>query len=288
MHAIIQKGAGQNCEKQGKNSEIIVKTGRAMTQKKRYKNPPIVERIVGVYYKLTVEEFEKKIPSWIEKIKSDYPIPENLAEWTIDIEQKNGVPFVKNLTPKARLIRLFWKKHPQNLHVLGMRLRPDRLVFHLRKENGNPHDFDELMPEMRKWLPLWAEHFGIPNIQSTMVEYYNQLNGLNTPTLVKEGGVLIEDSLTIFGKMPGEYVSVGDPYMCNVRLFMNTELTRFCDLKIFGDRATGTVHVNLIVQTTKEMSFADAISSINDEHDIILEKFDCVFTEKAKHSFGLI
>jgi hypothetical protein len=114
----------------------------------RYKSPPVVERIVGVYHRIPQEEFEKRLPSWIERINQEYPIPGHIAEWFIDIEQRNGVPWLKSLVPRANIVHLFWKKHPRNAHVMGMRIRPDRLVFHLCREGENPHSFEELLPEM--------------------------------------------------------------------------------------------------------------------------------------------
>lgn len=138
-----------------------------MPDKIRYKKPPIVERIIGVYHKIPQEEFERRLPSWATMIHPEYSVPVNQAEWQLEIEDKDGVPWVKSLTPKAKIIYLFWKKHHDNLQIRGMRLRPDRLVFHLNRENENPHDFDELYPEMQKWLPKWVEHFEVPRIEMT-------------------------------------------------------------------------------------------------------------------------
>jgi hypothetical protein len=259
-----------------------------MPEKKRYKNPPIIERVICFYCKISPEDFEKRLPSWVEKIHGDYPVQQNMAEWTIDIEQKGGVPFVKNLMPKARLIRLFWKKHHSNLHVTGMRLRPDRLVFHLCRENENPHDFDELTPEMEKWLPLWAEHFGVTEIENTSVEYYNMLNGNITPHLTQEGSVVIGEAVTVFGNMPGKYVAITDPYDCKVRLIIDPAESFYFDLRIRGEPQSGAVRVDFIVRTkTQKVSLAEAIKHIYTGHDILLEKFDCLFTTKAKSSFDL-
>jgi len=54
-----------------------------MPDKIRYKKPPIVERVIGASPKISQDEFEKRLPSWIEKIRHDYPVPENLAEWML-------------------------------------------------------------------------------------------------------------------------------------------------------------------------------------------------------------
>lgn len=258
----------------------------------QYKNPPIVERIIGVYHQIPPEEFEKRMPSWVEKIRKDFPIAENLAEWNIDIEQKNGVPFVKNLVPKARIIRLFWRSHKEHLHVLGMRLRPDRLVFHLQREKNNPHAFNEILPEMEKWLPLWAEHFGINDIDGVMAEYYNVLDGNITPQFVDPDSksLKIGEVLTVFGKIPGKFESMTAPYDCKVRMVINSTKPTYLDFRVRGDDYShGAVRVDFVASTfpkEKKLSFAESIDELNLAHDVIIEQFSCVFTENAKKSFN--
>jgi len=171
-----------------------------MPEKIRYKNPPIVERIIGVYHQIPQDEFEKRLPSWVDKIRSHFPMQEGISEWMINIQEKNGVPIVSSLVPKASIIHLYWQKHPKNLRIHGMRLRPDRLVFHLKREEKNAHDFDELMPHMERWLPLWAEHFGINEIEGTTVEYVNILDGNITPQFADQNGVRVGEALNVFAK----------------------------------------------------------------------------------------
>jgi hypothetical protein len=134
---------------------------------------------------------------------------------------------------------------------------------------------------------LWMEHFGIPEIRGTNVEYYNLLSGIITPQLVKEGGVLISDALTVFGRIPGKHIGITDPYDCNVRLVVDSEKTIYFDLRVTGDK-NGSVHVDFIVRNQKTLSLADSIKSVYIGHDLILEQFDCIFTESAKESFRLI
>jgi len=262
-----------------------------MSEKLRYKNPPIVERTVGVYHQMPQDHFEAKLPSWLEKIRSDYPVSEPLAEWIIEIESKGGVPFVKSLTPKARIIQLFWQRHPKGRHVRGMRLRPDRLVFHLCREEEDPHDFDELLPEMERWLPRWAEHFGLPDIGGITLEYVNQLNAEVTPQFVDpKGSLRIGEALTIFGKFPGPAKGITSPYDCKARLVIDETRPTFFDVRVRVDDAVPNgVRVDFVVRTFpvgNRLTFADAIAELRSGHDIMLEQFACFFTEQAKLSFN--
>ena len=108
-----------------------------MNGKKTYKNPPIVERVIGVYTDIKPELFEAKMPEWERRIHDDYPVARPISEWSINIKEIQGVPMVETASPKVEIIPLFWKRHPKGRTVHGMRLRPSRLVFHLCREDGN-------------------------------------------------------------------------------------------------------------------------------------------------------
>ncbi len=257
----------------------------------QYKNPPIIERTIGVYHKIPPQEFERRLPSWIEKTNAEFPVPGHLAEWLIDIEERNGVPLIKSLVPKARIIHLFWRKHSDRRHVHGMRLRPDRLVFHLFREEGNPHRFEELFLEMQRWLPLWADHFGVAQLDGVSVEYVNVLDGNITPQFFdSNGGLRIAEALTIFSNFPSPCRKFTAPLDSRVRLVVDEQKPVYFDVRIRGDdRSTNAVRIDFVVRifpTTKRLTCSEALEELKVGHRIMLEQFACFFTEKAKISFN--
>jgi hypothetical protein len=261
-----------------------------METKIRYKKPPILERIIGVYRPISQEVFDQKLPGWVEQIKDFYPRAEPIAEWEIEIENKNGIPLVKNLAPKAKIIHLFWKNHSAGLKVLGMRVRPDRLVFHLRRENENPHDFDELYPEMERWIQPWATHFGIESLTGITVEYVNRINGNITPQLMQaDGSIHLGGALNIFAQIPGDYEGLTRPYECNVRLVIDQKIPCFFDVKIAGEDGESASMKIAFAATTidnaRSIAFSKALEEIKFGHELMLRQFDCFFTDTAKLSF---
>ena len=257
-----------------------------MSEKFPYKNPPIVERIIGAYHSISQDDFEKQLPSWVEKIRHDFPVEQHIAEWKIDIEDKNGVPFVKSLEPKARIIHLYWQKNKNNRRVIGMRIRPDRLVFHLCREENDPHEFAELFPYMEQWLPRWAEHFGFTEVNGITVEYYNVLDGNITPQFASQDGVRVGEALTVFSNFPGEHQGITNPYDCKIRLVIDKEKPSLFDLRVRADdRSAAAVRVDFEVITFKKLSFSQALAEIALGHEVILKQFACFFTEQAKSSF---
>lgn len=262
-----------------------------MVENIQYKKPPIVERILAVYHQIPQEEFEKRLPSWTEKIAATYPVPGHLSEWMIDIEDRDGVPFVKSLVPKARIIHLFWKRHPKNQHVFGMRLRPDRLVFHLLREADDPHKFEELLPEMQEWLPRWAQHFGVERVEGVTVEYVNVLDGNITPQFLDQAGDLkIGEALTLFEHFPGKYEGFSAPIDSRIRLVIDHRKPIYFDVRVRGDeRSRNAIRVDFnarIFPKAGPMALNQAIEELTLGHQVMLEQFACFFTKGAKASFA--
>jgi hypothetical protein len=230
------------------------------------------------------------MPEWAAKIRGQYPIAKPISEWTLNIKEVNGVPMLQNVMPKAEIIQIFWKLHPKKQPVQGMRLRPSRLVFHLCREDDNLHDFAEVFAEMERWIGRWMEHFEVASLIGVTAEYFNRLNAAITPQfMVPDGRLMLADALTIFANIPGKYPTITQPYDCKVRLIVDAKQPCFFDLRVRGeneDRAG--VRVDMAVDTRgrdRVISAKDGLAEIGAAHDVILEQFDCLFTEKAKESF---
>lgn len=263
-----------------------------MSGKKMYKKPPIVERIIGVYTSINIkpEVFEAKMPEWTAKIQDHYPIAKPIAEWSLNIKEINGVPMLQDVMPKAEIIQMFWKLHPNKLQVHGMRLRPDRLVFHLCWEDGIAHDFEEVYGEMETWIGKWMEHFEVASLKGVTAEYLNRLNAKITPQfMLPDGRLKLSDAFVIFANIPGKYQTITQPYDCRIRLMVDEKRPCHFDLRVRGeDEAHVGVKVDMTVNSTgrdKAISAKDGLAEIRLAHDVILEQFDCFFTNQAKESF---
>lgn len=262
-----------------------------MSGKKTYQKPPIVERVVGVYTDIKPEVFEAKMPTWATKIIDHYPIKRPIAEWSLNIKDVDGVPTLQDAMPKAEIIQVFWQRHPHGTHVKGMRLRPSRLVFHLVRDGDEVHDFEELYLEMETWIGRWMEHFEVTSLRGTTTEYFNRLNPKITPQfMLPDGRLQVADAFLPFANIPGKYQTITHPYDCRIRLVVDEHRPCNFDLRV---RADESVHVGVridLATTTigreKKISEKDALAEIRLGHDVVLEQFDCFFTEKAKQSFS--
>jgi hypothetical protein len=263
-----------------------------MSGKTTYKKPPIIERVIGVYadIKIQPEVFEAKMPEWIAKIQDHYPISKPIAEWTLNIKEVKGVPMLQGVMPKAEIIQMFWKLHRNKQQVHGMRLRPDRLVFHVCREGDIIHDFDEIYVEMERWIGKWMEHFEVKALKGVTAEYFNRLNGAITPQFIlPDGGIKIAEALVMFANIPGKYTTVTPPYDNKIRLIVDAKRPCCFDLRVMADdEVRSSLKIDFIVSTCgqeKAISAKDALDEIQIAHDVILEQFDCFFTKQAKESF---
>lgn len=262
-----------------------------MSNRKTYQNPPITERIIGVYTQIKQEVFEAKMPAWAKKIESAYPLSRPISEWTIKIKEVKGLPVLQNVEPQAEIIHLFWKPHPKKLLIHGMRVRPDRLVFHLEREPGKIHDFDELYKEMESWIDKWMEHFEVTSLRGVTLEYANRLNASVTPQFVlPDGQIKLSEVFVLFADVPGRYKTLTKPYDCKVRLVVDSKQPLYFDIRVRAeDDARDGVAVQFVVNTiglNKEISAKESLAEIQQGHEVMQEQFDCFFTEKAKESFG--
>jgi len=261
-----------------------------MNGKKTYKKPPIVERVICVHADIKPELFEAKVPEWAIRIRDTFPISRPISEWSLNIKEMNGVPVIENGMPKAEIIQLFWKRPPKGEPFCGMRLRPSRLGFHLLREGTDAHDFEEIYREMETWIDRWMDHFEVKSIKGITAEYFNQLNATITPQfMLPDGRLLLSKAFKLFADIPGKYQGITPPYNNRIRLIVDEARPCYFDLRV---RSENTVHasvrIDFMVTTldrNKALSAKEALAELHLGHDVLLEQFDCFFSEEAKNSF---
>jgi hypothetical protein len=164
-------------------------------------------------------------------------------------------------------------------------------VFHLCREEDDIHDFDEVYAEMETWIEKWMEHFEVKDLKGITTEYFNRLNAKISPQFVlPDGRLKISDAFRVFSNIPGKYVGITQPYDCRMRLIVDEKMPCHFDLRVRAeDEARVGVKIDFMTSTfqqhNKAISAKEALGEIQFAHGIILEQFDCFFTEIAKESF---
>jgi len=242
---------------------------------------------------MSPELFEEKVAGWTEKLLKDYPIKASFPEWEITIEEKTDsrIPVVTSVSPRMRLVHRHWKGNHQGRKIFGYDVRPDRLVFRVTHEEGVLHDFSEIQAEMTRWGPLWMDHFNIPHLDGTTVEYVNEISQIRTPQFVTSDKTVLEltKALKIFSAVTGKHIRMCPPLDCHLSLMYNEQVPRTCGIRIFAvPQKSLKIQVQLNIGTklpNKKLTLKQALDEIGDSHTVAIEQFQNLFTAEALASF---
>jgi hypothetical protein len=87
-----------------------------------YKNPPIVERVVSFAGDVSPEAFYGKFDTWKNQVEESFPEYDPLQEWSINVQEKDGVPLFENAEPVVHITHRFWRRNQQKQRLCSMRL----------------------------------------------------------------------------------------------------------------------------------------------------------------------
>jgi len=177
---------------------------------------------------------------------------------------------------------------------MSMRVRPERLTINLHPEKGDPHHFDELYASLMKWLPQWSSHFGATEFTVVQLDYINLIAVETTPQFVdsKTGAVRIGDVLEVFSRVPGQSEGLIPPYDCDIGILIDKTRPAVLRMHVHGIEFRpllgGGVRVDFQAASDRRqhpLTATEVGTETKFLHDVVIEKFDAVFTAKAKASF---
>jgi hypothetical protein len=103
----------------------------------------------------------------------------------------------------------------------------------------------------------------------------------------KQGKVLIGDAFTLFTRVPGANQGLCPPYDCQMTVIIDQEKDCYFYLRVLGMERPG-VRIDFQVRTVamdKKLSLDQIYSEMSYAHEVILEKFEVLFTDGAKKIF---
>jgi len=165
--------------------------------------------------------------------------------------------------------------------------------MHPDPSDGSARRYAQLRYEFISWAERWMEHFEVRTIKLLTLHYVNALNMGTVPSFFSKDGLslALPDIINVFMNVarPGEIIV--PPFVCHANIqFPDKENASF-SLQVqdssSSPQAVG-VNVNFIVtvQPVPEESSIQKITELLDwAHYRILERFEYVFSERAKQSF---
>lgn len=260
----------------------------------KYEHPPVIERVLGALTKVDADMLVKQREKWREIVKNDFPREEITTEWKLNIQEVNGVPLIDKAHPIMRLFYRYWFDNAENKPVLCAQARPDGFFINIRREPDNTHSFDEIYEKFQKWLPQWAECFGVQSFDGTILHYVNELSEEITPQFISEDrAVMVGKALRVFGNFNEHFPNLIPPYDCRATMRIpeapNTTLSIHSKGVNGQNKSAPVVRVEITVKTNEISRITDLsglFSGCTKMHDILMDGFRDFFTAEAITSFG--
>lgn len=256
-----------------------------------YRNPPVVERVVVVNADMSEEQFASGMESWESIVKQEYPNEEPIIKWSLNMEERDGVPLFETMQPELQITPRHARKPKLEGFDWSIRSPRGRFVMNMHSEHGTRRRYVHLRNECARWLPHWFEHFRITTPTEVSLLYVNHLRLDLTPGLYEPGGaLLLEDTLTIFSAVPGVHEAIIPPLDCrmNVRLIgppVAQMQIRLRDLKSRSQAPALGLYLQTVAKVPADARPDGILELLDWSHERILERFDVLFTEDAKKSF---
>ena len=258
-----------------------------------YEHPPVIERVMSVYAEVSEELFESRFEAWKAIVQREYPIYEPLKEWLIMVKEKEGIPLFDTIEPELRITPRFSKKRAAEGFDWSMRCPAGQFTMnmHSNPQQGSERRYRNLRTEFAEWLPKWLNHFSIESPKRVSIEYVNLINHQTLPDFTQPGRILLDQVLTVFAQIPGDHEALVQPYECKATVLLRgrEKATMRIEVKDWSKPEHG-VGVRLDLAVVAHIFEGDTnsgalVNVIDWCHDRIIDRFEVVFTPKAKAAF---
>jgi len=264
-----------------------------------YRNPPVVERALGLYANINPELFQRKLESWKDIVRTEFPEDISLTQYLIKSQFRNDekrVSVVENFSPEVEIVYRFGQEGAKLKRVWSTRFQETHFSINLERDGNKTHQFNQLLEKAKVWIPKWANHFEVESLDNISLHYVNLLSEDFTPQFWVSGeqsGLDMTKAIKVFERMPGNIVSLVPPYNCTMsgvfdgtlcpKSWVNTINVATSTIK--GKKDKIAIHVDIVINTMEKVSVANCISKIECAHSLLLTQFEAVFTETALASF---
>jgi hypothetical protein len=223
-------------------------------------------------------------------VELEFPVYEPISEWKVTFEQKGTQAVVDPTRGELVIVPRFSKRTAAQGFDWSIRCPKDGLIVNMHSNPQEPRVFLDLKTEFAKWLRIWTAHFDVEHRQQIQLHYVNVLNResvagfMSTSRTIEAGRIL-----KIFVDIPGIHKALAPPINCLVNLALDAEQPAALGIHLFnGPDPQPSLRLDLVAQIVlpPQASIEDVLNWLNWCHDRILERFDAVFTDEAKKSFG--
>ncbi len=254
---------------------------------RRYKRPPIGERVISAFCSMDTDEFPAKFDSWRGKVRDAFPFDTPRVVWDINIEDKAGVPVLAKGGPTMRIRHWFHEYHPKESRGFAQQCEVGRMGINLLKDGDKVFQFQDIESKFKEWLPIWAHHFGVQSFHGFALDYVNFLNPRTVPSFCTAGKIHIGKVFKLFSSIPGPHITLIPPYDCEVNLLLDEKMPASGRIQVRAAGADG-LRVDMqmrSVRESKEVTIEQGFDEVLALHQWMVTYFEVLFTDEAKESF---
>ena len=260
------------------------------TESVRYRNAPVVERVVTLRVPMKAELFESRLEAWNAIVSPEYPVSEPLVEWLVQMEEKEGVPLFDTLSPKLKITPRFSRRSKADGFDWSIRCPSGQFTMNMHSHPGSERCYQNLRDEFAKWLPRWMDHFGVEKAEVLSMGYINDLSHEVTPQFFNDRGLELGKVLKVFASVPGKHESLEPPYDCRVTVNLGNSparklLIRVNDMRDSNGNLGIRVSLDAIAEIAGVTDHLKVLELLDWCHTRIIERFESVFTDAARLSF---
>lgn len=257
-----------------------------------YAAAPVKHRVFSLPAAIPPEVYYARADELKEAMMAHFEHYEPQQQWLLNVEEKNGVPQFHSIKPEVLIKHTFWNKSKDGQKLVGCAVEPDRISIILRNLPKHTERFPTLKTWVEKIIPIWASILN-PKISAAILDYANILSRDTVPTFINENGSLaIGELLTVFAGFPGEHQGIVPPYDCTMGLAIDQDAHVFLNLRVHGiqQHVSGGSAVQVDLQALKRpakhgLTAVEAVDSLELLHKTVVDKFEVVFTPRAKAAF---
>jgi hypothetical protein len=264
-----------------------------------YRKPPVVERVASLYADVSEDLFERRFEDWRNMVAGEFPVYEPLKQWNLNFEQrgdpKEPIPILKSSAPELIITPRFSRRHSNEGFDWSIRCPRGQFTMNMHPDpsDGSGRRYAQLRHEFLHWAERWLKHFDISNVNILQLLYVNALNkNTAAPFFTHDGTRLaLAEIINVFVNIGRSGEVMTPPFACLANIVFpgmdNASLT--LQVQDMSSSLTDpAVNINFVVNVRLDagQSSVEKIAELLDwAHDRIVDRFDLVFSQKAKSSF---
>jgi len=163
-----------------------------------YEHPPVVERLAPLWAQVDAVQFESRFEDWRELVEREFPVYEPLKEWLLQIEEKEGIPFINAMKPEVKVTHRFSKKSSKDGFDWSIRCPAGQFTMNMHSDlekKASPRRYDNLRDGFSAWMPRWVDNFGVDKFDSLRLHYVNLLDRTTIPARCRIArGEMLQDA----------------------------------------------------------------------------------------------